>query len=280
MWSDRQRRRRGQTISHRDAAAADAVRRLTGTILDAASPAAKLAWLDEHEPDVMQRARWMLSPRDFVVREDDREVATDPTLAQSSGFYDSIARARARARRAAGATCFPPVLASSAVAGTLRSDAADELGSRPDCPSSSGAGDRPCEVLGHGGRTSVPMVSWGTTANVSVPTRRVARVTGLGVVVSRGAEGGFLIEAGLSSAGSFLDWLASLVRHPSAAASAARAGPQEPAGRERGHRRQLARRRQGPVVARRRASVRSSASPPSTRSATWRGRWSRLSRSR
>ena len=67
MWSDR------RSVAEADDLASccggrDAVRRLTGAILDASSPAAKLAWLDKHEPDVMRRARWMLSPRDFIVQ--------------------------------------------------------------------------------------------------------------------------------------------------------------------------------------------------------------------
>jgi xylulokinase len=54
------------------------------------------------------------------------------------------------------------------------------------------------------------MVSFGTTANVSVP--HAGPVSSLPTVaaVSRGALGGFLVEAGLSAAGAAIAWLASL----------------------------------------------------------------------
>lgn len=65
------------------------------------------------------------------------------------------------------------------------------------------------------------MVSWGTTANVSVPIDDWPTAPASGVVVSRGAAGEFLVECGLSSAGSFLAWLASIGAGESADASSA-----------------------------------------------------------
>ena len=208
MWSDRRAVAEADDLAS-SCGGRDAVRRTTGAFLDASSPAAKLAWLDKHEPDVMRRARWMLTPRDFVVQKMTGEVATDLTLAQSSGMYDSSLEV---VPGLAGRfdDMLPPVLASSAVGGILRSDAADELQIASGLPVVMGAGDRPCEVLGTGAGPRRPMVSWGTTANVSVPTDEWPEVSGLGLVVSRGGAGGFLIEAGMSSAGSFLDWLASV----------------------------------------------------------------------
>ena len=105
----------------------------------------------------------------------------------------------------------PPTIASSPRSfERCRREAAEQLGIAAGLPVVMGAGDRPCEVLGTGAGPERPMVSWGTTANVSVPIDSWPAVPGSGVVVSRGAAGGFLIEAGLSSAGSFLDWLASI----------------------------------------------------------------------
>ena len=96
------------------------------------------------------------------------------------------------------------------------------------------------------------MVSWGTTANVSMPVGdRPARPAPAGPVVSRAADGGWLIEGGLSArpARCSPGWAGSPggpVRR------AGRAGPAEPAGCPRGGGRALARRGPGPVVARRR----------------------------
>ena len=73
-----------------------------------------------------------------------------------------------------------------------------------------GAGDRPCEVLGAGASAVTPMVSWGTTANVSLPTPTLPSPLPPGLVASRGAIGGHLLEAGLSASGAALTWLQQL----------------------------------------------------------------------
>jgi sugar (pentulose or hexulose) kinase len=71
-----------------------------------------------------------------------------------------------------------------------------------------GAGDRACEVLGTGASAAMPMVSWGTTTNVSVPHPGPAAALPRSAAVSRGALEGFVVEAGLSASGSALAWLA------------------------------------------------------------------------
>ena len=57
------------------------------------------------------------------------------------------------------------------------------------------------------------MVSWGTTANVSVPVGTRPASLPRGVVLSRGPRGGWLLEGGLSAAGSLLAWLGGLTGH-------------------------------------------------------------------
>ena len=53
------------------------------------------------------------------------------------------------------------------------------------------------------------MVSWGTTAGVSIPVPHVPPPS-KGVLVTRGAIGGYVMEAGLSSGGAALAWVAEL----------------------------------------------------------------------
>ena len=55
------------------------------------------------------------------------------------------------------------------------------------------------------------MVSWGTTANVSVPVQERPVPAPVGAVVTRAADGGWFLEGGLSAAGSFLAWLGRLL---------------------------------------------------------------------
>ena len=93
VWSDRragaeaeQLRRRlessGSTLPH------------SGIEVDAASVAAKLAWLAEHEHVRLADASWILAPRDYLVWTMTGVVATDPTMAWRSGLYDLDGRPR------------------------------------------------------------------------------------------------------------------------------------------------------------------------------------------
>src|SRR5207244_7634779 len=62
-------------------------------------------------------------------------------------------------------------------------------------------------------RPGCPTVSWGTTANVSVPHPGPLAALPPVTQVSR-TDDGFLVEAGLAAAGSAFDWLARLTDRP------------------------------------------------------------------
>jgi xylulokinase len=152
----------------------------------------------------------MLSPRDFIVYRMTDQLVTDATFASRSGLYDFDGNA---VRELAGPALgkLPSVVPSDTVVGQLKPVPAAELGLRPGVPIVIGAGDRQCEVLGSGASEHHPMVSWGTTANVSVPVQERPVPAPVGAVVTRAADGGWLLEGGLSAAGSFLAWLGRLV---------------------------------------------------------------------
>src|SRR5438132_5650377 len=191
LWSDR---RAGPEAAQLSAAAGgvDALRERTGIMVDAGSAVAKVAWLRAHQPERLRRARWLLGPRDFVFRRLTGEVATDPTFAGRSGFYDQHG-ALAPETTAGVEALLPPVLPST----TSMPLADTEAGVPAGTTVVLGGGDRQCEVLGTGASADMPMVSWGTTANVSLPTTTVPSPLPVGLVASRGAIGGHLLEAGL-----------------------------------------------------------------------------------
>jgi sugar (pentulose or hexulose) kinase len=58
------------------------------------------------------------------------------------------------------------------------------------------------------------MVSWGTTANVSMPVDTLDPGRGDGLIATRAAGPGWLLEGGLSGAGSLLEWLSGLLGLP------------------------------------------------------------------
>ncbi len=159
-----------------------------------------------HEPERFERARWLLAPRDWIAWRLTGKVATDATLASRTGFVTLGGEGITETTAIAGER-LPPVREPVTVVGSCGTEATRDLGLAPGLPVVLGAGDRACEVIGSGAGERRPMVSWGTTANVSVPVDQVQPEVPAGIGVSRGAFGGFLLEAGLSAAGAALEWL-------------------------------------------------------------------------
>jgi xylulokinase len=205
LWSDRRASGEAAVLAA-SLGGVEAVRQRTGMVLDGAAVAAKIAWLHRHEPERLDKARWLLSPRDLAVWWLTREVATDPTLATASGLYDAAVQPVAElVGEAAGR--LPDVVLPATVVGVLRATPAGHLGLPVGIPVVVGAGDRACEVIGTAASPTLPMLSWGTTANVSVPVDRRPATLPPGLVATAGALGGWLLEGGLSAAGSLLTWL-------------------------------------------------------------------------
>ena len=216
VWSDRRAGAEAAALARR-CGGGEAAHERTGLVLDAAAPAAKVAWLADHDPARLDGARWLLAPRDLVVLRCTGEVRTDASLASASGLYDTTGDAvGAPVDELVGtaAGLLPEVVPSASVVAGLRPGPAADLGVRPGIPVVIGAGDRACEVLGSGAGPGRPMVSWGTTANVSVPVGHRPRPLPAAVVATCGALGGWLLEGGLSAAGSALAWLGRLAGVP------------------------------------------------------------------
>ena len=235
LWSDRRAGAEAELLALAyGAGGASAARERTGIALDAGSVAAKIVWLARHQPERLLEARWILSPRDLMARRLTGTVNTDHTLASATGLYEVgggvssdhgmhlVLEAlgetidQVGGRSGAGrldriaAARLPPVVPSTTVVGPLLGEPAAELGIPAGVPVVIGAGDRACEVLGSGASATRPMVSWGTTANVSVPVATLDHPRSPALLTTRGALGGWLLEGGLSGAGSILEWLARL----------------------------------------------------------------------
>jgi xylulokinase len=209
LWSDHRAAPEARALAER-MGGDDINRARTGIPLDAGAVAAKLAWLAQNQPERLEAADVILSPRDLVVYRLTDQMVTDATFASRSGLYDFDGNA---VRELTGPALgkLPSVVASDTVVGHLKPVPGAELGLRPGIPVVIGAGDRQCEVLGSGASEDHPMVSWGTTGNVSVPVHERPVPSPAGAVVTRAADGGWLLEGGLSAAGSFLVWLGRLL---------------------------------------------------------------------
>jgi len=207
LWSDQ---RGGAGVLH--FGDPDEFRARTGVVLNAACCAAKVAWLDDHATELVDAARWLLSPRDFVFARLTGTVLTDETLASRTGLYGLDGRLGVTERIA---DRLPPVRPpTGAVTGDAGTTALGELGLRGEIRVVLGGGDRPCEVVGTGADDETPMVSWGTTTNVSIPHPGPSGALPTVAAASRGLFGGFLVEAGLSASGAALTWLERLTGRP------------------------------------------------------------------
>ncbi|MFC8245136.1 FGGY-family carbohydrate kinase [Streptomyces chartreusis] len=130
---------------------------LSGTVPFAGSPAALLAWLTCHEPDVLRRARWLLFCKDWLRLRLTGAVATDPTDASASftdmlrgGYSPELCHLYGLSGLAPK---LPPVLACDAVSGTVTDEAAGLTGLTVGTPVVTGAHDVDAAALGIGGAT-------------------------------------------------------------------------------------------------------------------------------
>jgi xylulokinase len=143
--------------------------------------------VQEHEPEVARRTRWLAAPKDYVLHQLVGRLVTDSTLASRTDLDPTL---------------LPDVVAPRTIVGEFHA-----------MPVVAGAGDRACEVLAVGAHSLAPMVSWGTTANCSVPLDSAVPA---GWRASLTVDGRQLMEAGLSAAGSALGWIAKLTGVPTA----------------------------------------------------------------
>jgi xylulokinase len=115
--------------------------------------AAKLRWLAEHRPEVLERARYLFLPKDFIRFRLSGIPGTDPSDAGGTGLFDretggwapdvvSLARLPAR--------LMPAVRPSASRAGGVTAEAAALTGLRPGTPVAIGGGDTLCTRLGAG----------------------------------------------------------------------------------------------------------------------------------
>jgi xylulokinase len=109
-----------------------------------------LLWLSRHEPGVYRRARWMLSPKDWLRTRLTGEPATDPTDASGTLLFDLKRDAWATdVAEALGlrTDLLPPILPSAQVAGHLLPAAAEALGLPAGLPVATGAADTAASLL-------------------------------------------------------------------------------------------------------------------------------------
>lgn len=136
--------------------------------------APKLLWLSRHEPESHAKIAFILLPKDYVGLYLHGELATDPSDAAGTSWFDQHSGTWSQALCAASATdptWLPPLLHGHAIAGTLTDAAADALGLPRGIPVATGAGDGAAGAVGIGAvAPGDGFISLGTSGQLFVTT--------------------------------------------------------------------------------------------------------------
>lgn len=155
-----------------------ALHRSSGTPVHPMSPMTKLLWFAEHEPALLDGARWWLGLKDLVLLHLTGQVATELSSASATGLLDLSTRDWDPAvleRVGVRQDQLPPVLPTTEVLG-LAAGPAGRFGLRTGLPVVVGAADGPLANLGSGAvAPGVAGLSLGTSGAVRavVPTPHV-----------------------------------------------------------------------------------------------------------
>ena len=153
------------------AAEAEALSAALGRRVPAGFTAPKLPWLRANRPDAFARIRRVMLPHDWVNLCLTGDAFTDAGDASGTGWMDVAARTHDRAAMdlvdPSLHAWVPRIVPADAVAGTLRAEAAAELGLRPGIAVAPGSGDNMMSALGAGAVDhGTLVVSLGTSGTV------------------------------------------------------------------------------------------------------------------
>ncbi|GIV16079.1 MAG: xylulokinase [Armatimonadota bacterium] len=176
----------------------------------------RLMMLAEREPEMVQRARWMIQCKDYCVgRLTGRWGITDPSDASLTGIYDvNRLRWSEEVVEASGvpAGLLPEVVPSTEVVGCVSREAARTTGLPEGLPVVIGAGDGACATLGAGVvETGESYTYIGGTAWISCLRERFTPDPYMRLTTLMAAQPHRRVQFGtVQSAGSAWDWFVRL----------------------------------------------------------------------
>jgi xylulokinase len=209
LWSD------GRAESERarfESLTAGQRRRLANPFM-AGAAGATLVWLAAHEPATYTAARWSLQPKDWLrTRLLAESPVTDASDASATLLWDVPTDRRAEdviADLGLRSEMFPPVCASTAIAGNLSDTAAATLGLEAGIPVAVGSGDAAAAAVGTGlsgpGRVQMTV---GTGAQILLLRDDPAvDPTGRTHLYRSAVDGQWYAMAAVQNSGLALDWV-------------------------------------------------------------------------
>ncbi len=152
IWADQRATAEAALLAER-CGADNEVYRITGNRATPSCTAAKLLWLQRHQPEIYARTRVFLQAKDYAAFLLTGVYATDYSDASNTNLFDLTGRAwAADLIQAAGLdmTKLPPVYPATAVIGRVTAAAAALTGLTAGTPVVIGGGDGACATVGAG----------------------------------------------------------------------------------------------------------------------------------
>ncbi len=154
LWCDSRTQALWAQLTTQQPDLAERIFELDGCVVESGATLLVLRWLQEHEPCVLKRARWVFSSKDWIVYKlsgvpqiDSSEAAVLPGDTRTQHSPESIwERFGVLPQRA----LLPPVQLSECVIGQVQPAAAALTGLKVGTPLVAGAGDVPANSLGLG----------------------------------------------------------------------------------------------------------------------------------
>ena len=130
-----------------------AFRAISGNIVFPGFTAPKAVWLRENEPEIFDRVRKILLPKDYLRLWLTGEHVSDMSDAAGTSWFDCAKRGwsdELLALSGVDRSLMPALVEGSAISGRLRPDLAAEFGLAPDVVVAGGAGDNAASAIGVG----------------------------------------------------------------------------------------------------------------------------------
>lgn len=113
----------------------------------------KFLWVRDHQPELFERVRHLMLPKDYVRFKLSGDLAADVSDASGTSLFDVVNRQWSKEMCAAAGidpAILPPVFESSEVCGKVSEEAARLTGLKVGTPVVAGAGDQAASAVGNG----------------------------------------------------------------------------------------------------------------------------------
>lgn len=181
--------------------------------------APKILWVRKHEPDVFEKTRHVLLPKDYIRYRMTGELATEVGDASGTSLFNVKRRAWNRTLIRAlklDAKLLPDCYESHEVTGRLTKQAAKALGLKAGTPVVGGSGDQPAGAVGNGIVSSgILSATLGTSGVVFAHADRpVYDPRGRVHTMCAAVEGAWCVFGCMLSAGGSFQWLRNTLGKP------------------------------------------------------------------